>query len=101
MPLLSHPSEETVAAVNTIQGETVATGMTAPTFIRIIDLGHLEVLAYVDENDIGKVHVGQEAVFTVAAHQATEFRGKVTAIYPSGTIQDNVVYYITSISVDQ
>jgi len=94
------PIKGTVASVNTMQGETVITGLNAPTFIRIIDLDYLEVLAYVDENDIGKVQVDQEAIFTVAAHQATEFRGKVTSIYPSATIQDNVVYYITSISVD-
>jgi RND family efflux transporter MFP subunit len=94
------PIKGIVASVNTMQGETVVTGLNAPTFIKIIDLDHLEVLAYVDENDIGKVQIGQEAIFTVAAHQATEFPGKVTSIYPSGTTQDNVVYYLTSISVD-
>jgi len=94
------PIKGTVASVNTIEGETVVTGLNAPTFIRIIDLDRLEVLAYVDENDIGKVQVDQEAIFTVAAHQATEFQGNVTSIYPSATTQDNVVYYITSISVD-
>ncbi|AFM26187.1 efflux RND transporter periplasmic adaptor subunit [Desulfomonile tiedjei] len=94
------PIKGTVASVNTMQGETVVTGLNAPTFIRIIDLDNLEVLAYVDENDIGKVEVGQEAVFTVAAHQGAEFLGKVTSIYPSATTQDNVVYYITSVSVD-
>ena len=94
------PIKGVVASVNTMQGETVVTGLNAPTFIKIIDLDHLEVLAYVDENDIGKVQIGQEAVFTVAAHQATEFAGTVTSIYPSGTTQDNVVYYLTSISVD-
>ena len=78
----------------------MVTGLNAPTFIRIIDLDRLEVLAYVDENDIGKVQVDQEAIFTVAAHQATEFQGNVTSIYPSATTQDNVVYYITSVSVD-
>jgi len=94
------PIKGTVASVNTMQGETVVTGLNAPTFIRIIDLDHLEVLAYVDENDIGKVQIDQEATFTVAAHQAAEFQGKVTSIYPSATTQDNVVYYLTSISVD-
>lgn len=94
------PIKGTVASVNTMQGETVVTGLNAPTFIRIIALDRLEVLAYVDENDIGKVQIDQEAIFTVAAHQATEFRGKVTSIYPSATTQDNVVYYLTSISVD-
>lgn len=97
---ITAPIRGTVASVNTIQGETVTTGLNAPTFIRIIDLDRLEVLAYVDENDIGKVRLNQAAIFTVAAHPATEFNGKVTSIYPSATIQDNVVYYITSISVD-
>jgi macrolide-specific efflux system membrane fusion protein len=94
------PIKGTVASVNTMQGETVVTGLNAPTFIRIIDLDHLEVLAYVDENDIGNVRIDQEATFTVPAHQAAEFQGKVTSIYPSATTQDNVVYYLTSISVD-
>ncbi len=94
------PISGTVASVNTMQGETVVTGLNAPTFIRIIDLDHLEVLAYVDENDIGKVQVGQDTIFTVAAHSDTEFQGKVTSIYPSATTQDNVVYYITSVNVD-
>jgi macrolide-specific efflux system membrane fusion protein len=97
---ITAPIKGTVASVNTIQGETVTTGLNAPTFIRIIDLDRLEVLAYVDENDIGKVRVGQEAIFSVAAHQGTDFKGEVTSIYPSATVQDNVVYYITSVSVD-
>lgn len=97
---ITAPIKGTVASVNTIQGETVTTGLNAPTFIRIIDLDRLEVLAYVDENDIGKVRVGQQAIFTVAAQPGTDFKGEVTSIYPSATIQDNVVYYITSVSVD-
>jgi RND family efflux transporter MFP subunit len=94
------PIKGTVAEVATIQGETVTTGLNAPTFIRIIDLERLEVRAYVDENDIGRVRVGQESVFTVASYPGTEFKGQVTSIYPSATIQDNVVYYITTVSVD-
>jgi macrolide-specific efflux system membrane fusion protein len=97
---ITAPIKGTVASVNTIQGETVTTGLNAPTFIKIIDVDRLEVLAYVDENDIGRVQVGQDAMFTVAAHPSVEFKGKVTSIYPSATIQDNVVYYITSASVD-
>lgn len=97
---ITAPIKGTVASVNTIQGETVTTGLNAPTFIKIIDLDRLEVLAYVDENDIGKVRLDQDAMFTVAAHPSVEFKGKVTSIYPSATIQDNVVYYITSVSVD-
>jgi len=97
---LTAPIDGTVASVNTIQGETVTTGLNAPTFMKIIDLSRLEVWAYVDENDIGNVRTGQEAVFTVASYPGAEFKGKVTSIYPSATIQDNVVYYITTVGVD-
>ncbi len=97
---ITAPIKGVVASVNTIQGETVTTGLNAPTFIKIIDLDRLEVQAYVDENDIGKVKVGQESIFSVASHPGEEFKGTVTSIYPSATIQDNVVYYITTVSVD-
>ncbi|MBI5251988.1 MAG: efflux RND transporter periplasmic adaptor subunit [Desulfomonile tiedjei] len=97
---ITAPIKGTVASVNTIQGETVTTGLNSPTFIKIIDLDRLEVLAYVDENDIGKVKLDQDSIFTVAAHPSVEFKGKVTSIYPSATIQDNVVYYMASVSVD-
>lgn len=97
---ITAPIKGVVASVNTIQGETVTTGLNAPTFIKIIDLERLEVQAYVDENDIGKVKVGQESIFSVASHPGEDFKGTVTSIYPSATIQDNVVYYITTVSVD-
>ena len=82
-----------IASVSTEEGETVAAGMQAPTFVTIIDLDRLQVDAYVDEVDIGKIQVGQQAVFTVDAFPADEFEGKVTAIYPKAVIQDNVVNY--------
>lgn len=97
---ITAPIKGVVASVNTIQGETVTTGLNAPTFIKIIDLDRLEVQAYVDENDIGKVKEGQESIFSVASHPGEDFKGTVTSIYPSATIQDNVVYYITTVSVD-
>ena len=94
------PLSGTIASVTTQQGETVTASLNAPTFITIIDLNRLEVDTYVDETDIGKVKVGQEATFTVASFPDKDFKGKVTAIYPKAVIQDNVVYYITIISAD-
>ncbi|HEY6010596.1 MAG TPA: efflux RND transporter periplasmic adaptor subunit [Nitrospirota bacterium] len=93
------PISGTIAAVMTQQGETVAAGMNAPTFITIIDLGKLEVNAYVDETDVGKIAVGQEALFTVDTFPDRDFKGKVTAIYPRAVLQENVVNYITLISI--
>ncbi len=82
-----------IASVSTQEGETVAAGLNAPTFVTIIDLGRLQVDAYVDEVDIGKVNVGQQAMFTVDSFPAREFKGKVVAIYPKAVIQENVVNY--------
>ncbi len=90
---ITAPIEGVIASVSTEQGETVAAGMQAPTFVTIIDLKRLQVDAYVDEVDIGKVKVGQRALFTVDAFPGTEFEGTVSAIYPKAVIQDNVVNY--------
>lgn len=90
---ITAPIHGVIASVSTEEGETVAAGMQAPTFVTIIDLERLQVDAYVDEVDIGKVKVGQRAAFTVDAFPATEFEGTVSAIYPKAVIQDNVVNY--------
>jgi macrolide-specific efflux system membrane fusion protein len=93
------PISGTIASVTTQEGETVAAGLSAPTFITIIDLHRLEVNAYVDETDVGKIAVGQEALFTVDTFPDKDFKGKVTAIYPRAVLQENVVNYITLISI--
>lgn len=93
------PISGTISSVTTQEGETVAAGLNAPTFITIIDLGRLEVNAYVDETDVGKISVGQEAIFTVDTFPDMDFSGRVTAIYPRAVLQENVVNYITLISI--
>jgi macrolide-specific efflux system membrane fusion protein len=100
---ITAPISGIIASVSTQQGETVTSGSAAaqaPTFVTIIDLGRLQVDAYVDETDIGKVHVGQEATFSVDAFPDKEFGGKVTAIYPKALIQQNVVDYDVVIAID-
>jgi multidrug efflux pump subunit AcrA (membrane-fusion protein) len=100
---ITAPMNGVVASVSTQQGETVTSGSAAaqaPTFVTIIDLGRLQVDAYVDETDIGKVRAGQEATFTVDAYPDKEFRGKVTAIYPKALIQQNVVTYDVVVAID-
>jgi macrolide-specific efflux system membrane fusion protein len=97
---ITAPIGGTIASVTTQQGETVAAGLNAPTFITIIDLNKLEVNAYVDETDVGKIGVGQEALFTVDTFADRDFKGRVTAIYPRAVLQENVVNYITLISIE-
>ena len=88
-----------VAEVATQVGETVAASFASPTFVTIIDLERLEVWAYVDETDIGRVEAGQRAIFTVDTYADTDFEGKVTAIRPMAEIQDAVVNYVTVIEI--
>ena len=89
-----------ISSVSTQEGETVLAGLAAPTFVNIIDLNRLEVQVYVDETDIGKIFTGQEVSFTVDTYTDTDFRGKVTAIYPKAVIQDNVVNYIVVVEIE-
>jgi multidrug efflux pump subunit AcrA (membrane-fusion protein) len=98
--VLSAPIAGVVASVATQEGETVAAGLNAPTFVTIVDLKRLQVNAYVDEVDIGKIDDGQQATFTVDAFPARDFKGRVAAIYPTATIQDNVVKYIVALDID-
>lgn len=97
---VSAPISGTVASVSTQEGETVAASLSAPTFVTLVDLSRLEVDAYVDEVDIGRVKVGQTATFTVDAYPDKVFEGKVEAIYPQAVIQDNVVNYPVIVRID-
>lgn len=95
------PISGVIASVTTQQGETVsASSLNVPTFVTIVDLSRLEIYAYVDETDIGKIKPGLEATFTVDSFPEKDFNGKVSTIYPKATIQDNVVYYITIIPIE-
>ncbi len=89
------PISGVVASVATQEGETVSASFAAPTFVTLIDLARLEVWAYVDETDIGRIQLGQQAQFTVDTYGEQAFAGDVTAIYPKAEIRDNVVDYIT------
>lgn len=96
---ITAPIAGIIASVATQEGETVAAGLSAPTFVTIVDLSRLQVHAFVDEVDIGKVETGQRITFAVDAFPARDFAGTVVAIYPSATIQDNVVKYVVAIDV--
>ncbi len=96
---LTAPISGVIASVSTQEGETVTAGLNAPVFVTIIDLNRLQVDAFVDEVDIGKVLFGQRAVFTVDSFPAREFEGKVVAIYPKAVIQENVVNYDVVIEI--
>ena len=88
------PIRGVIADVTTREGETVAASFAAPTFVTIVDLERLEVQAYVDETDIGRIFVGQRARFTVDTYPEAEFDAEVTAVNPRAELQNGVVNYI-------
>ncbi len=91
--ILRAPISGIIASVSTQEGETVAVGLSAPTFVTIIDLDRLQVETFVDEVDIGKIELGQKAVFKVETFPSIEIEGKVVGIYPKAILKENVVFY--------
>lgn len=82
-------------------GQTVVSTFQTPTLFTIAeDLVHMQVVANVNEADIGMVRVGQYAKFTVDAFPEDVFEGEVTKILINPIIFQNVVTYSTIISVD-
>lgn len=98
--IIRSPISGTVASVTTQEGETVAASFTTPTFATIIEDGALELIAMVDETDIGNVAVGNPVTFTVEAYPAQEFEGRVVRIAPKGTIISGVVNFEVMIRID-
>jgi HlyD family secretion protein len=81
-------------------GQTVAASTSAPTlFLLAQDLSQMEILASVDEGDIGKISAGQGVRFTVQAYGDEEFSGVVKQVRLQSKTQDNVVSYSVVIGV--
>jgi HlyD family secretion protein len=94
---LVSPIDGVVAAVALEEGETVSPSAPAPAFITVMDLSRLEVWAYVDETDVGRVQPDQAVRFSVDTYPDQLFDGAVSAIYPKPEIRDNVVNYVAAV----
>lgn len=82
-------------------GQTVAASFSSPTLYTIAnDLQKMQVQATVDESDIGRISVGQEASFTVDAYSEDRFTGTVSQIRLAPVTIQNVVNYTVVIDVD-
>jgi len=94
------PISGIVASVTTQKGETVAASFTTPTFATIIAEDALELVAMVDETDIGNVAERNSVFFSVETYPAEEFAGRVEKIAPKGTIISGVVNFEVMISIE-
>ena len=99
-------------------GTMAVQGTSSPTVImRIADLSSKQILAKVDETDIGNVKVGQDATFTVDSFNGKTFTARVSKISQTDTSNTwnvntsssssssssssaSVIYYYVTLDVD-
>lgn len=82
-------------------GQTVVASLNAPSLFLIgKDLTRMEVWAAVNEADIGRIHDGMTARFTVDAYGDQQFLGKVTQVRKNATMSNNVVTYTVIVTTD-
>ncbi len=97
--IITSPIDGIVLSKEVEEGQTVAAAMETPTlFIIAQDLTDMQVIADVDEADIGGVKEGQRVTFTVDAFPDDLFEGKVTQVRQEATEESNVVTYEVVIS---
>ncbi|MEW6336576.1 MAG: efflux RND transporter periplasmic adaptor subunit [Acidobacteriota bacterium] len=81
-------------------GQTVAASMSTPKLFTIAnDLAEMQILAPVDESDIGQIKEGQTVRFTVKPYPEESFAGTVKQVRLQSTIEQNIVNYTVVIAV--
>lgn len=88
------PIDGVILSKSVEEGQTVAASFSTPTLFTIAnDLSKMQVVANVDEADIGQVEVGLPVSFTVDAFPDETFEGTVTQIRLEAQVSSNVVTY--------
>ncbi len=97
--VITSPIDGVVISREVEEGQTVAAGFETPTLFTIAkDLTEMQVIADVDEADIGQVMDGQRVTFSVDAYPNDIFEGVVTQVRLEATVESNVVTYEVVIS---
>ena len=93
------PVSGTVIKKTVEAGQTVAASLQAPElFVIAEDLTDMQVETSIDESDIGRVRVGQQATFTVDSYPNRTFEGAVRQIRLAAQNVSNVITYIVIVS---
>lgn len=96
---ITSPIDGVVISKSVEEGQTVAASFSTPELFTIAkDLTNMQVIADVDEADIGDVAVGERVTFTVDAYPDDTFEGSVTQVRLQATTTNNVVTYEVVIS---
>jgi HlyD family secretion protein len=98
--VITSPIDGIVISRNVDPGQTVASSMNAPTlFVIAADLTKMQVVANIDESDVGKMRPGQTVSFRVDAYPTDNFLGSVQQVRLQPAVVQNVVVYSTVIAV--
>lgn len=96
---ITSPIDGTVISKSVEEGQTVAASFNTPELFTIAkDLTNMQVVANVDEADIGNVKEGDQVTFTVDAYPDDTFEGTVKQVRLEATTTNNVVTYEVVIS---
>ena len=88
------PIDGIVVSRNVDVGQTVAASLSAPTLFTIAnDLKQMQVIANIDQADIGLVEQAKSVKFTVDAFPGKDFDGKIQQMRLNPTNVQNVVTY--------
>ena len=91
---ITSPIDGVVISRAVEEGQTVAAGFETPTLFTIAnDLTDMQVIADVDEADIGYVREGQRVDFAVDAYPDDVFSGTVKQVRLEATTESSVVTY--------
>ena len=94
------PINGVIVERNVDVGQTVAANFSAPQLFLIAnDLFDMQILALVDESDIGEMKIGLPVEFTVQAYPNETFTGTVQQVRLQSKTQDNVVNYTVVVGV--
>lgn len=94
------PIDGIVVERNVEPGQTVAASMSTPQIFLIAnDLSNMQILASVDESDIGRIKDGQDVTFTVQAYPDRTFHGTVQQVRLQSATVENVVNYTVVVAV--
>ena len=96
---ITSPIDGIVLSKSVEEGQTVAASFSTPELFTIAqDLTNMQVIADIDEADIGGVKAGQRVTFTVDAFPDDTFQGSVKQVRQQATTESNVVTYEVVIS---
>lgn len=92
------PITGTVIALNLNEGENVQTNTVIAT---ISDYSALEAIITVDELDVIKLEIGQQAIITSQAIPGEKFTGEVSKIAHEGVAKDGVATFDVTLKVNE